>query len=104
MGLCLPICCQNDVLYIRLRLLGSWLGGTEATDHEAEAALSSQSRESQDVLRLPDLKHTKAAVLNSLTSAAAQCGYRHAVNEFVDWYCFRTSLAFNRVVIVRHWP
>jgi hypothetical protein len=30
--------------------VGSWFGGTEATDHEAEAALPSQSQESQDRL------------------------------------------------------
>jgi hypothetical protein len=30
--------------------VGSWSGGTEATDHEVEAALPSQSQESQDRL------------------------------------------------------
>jgi hypothetical protein len=30
--------------------VGSWFGGTEATDHEAEASLRSQSQESQDRL------------------------------------------------------
>jgi hypothetical protein len=41
----------------------------------------------RSVLRLPDLEHAKAAVLNSLTSRDAQRGYRHAIDEFVDWYC-----------------
>jgi hypothetical protein len=40
----------------------------------------------KSVLRLPDLEHAKAAVLNSLTSLDAQRGYRH-IDEFVDWYC-----------------
>ena len=31
------------------------------------------------VLRLPDLDQAKSAVLNSLTSADAQRGYRHAI-------------------------
>ena len=44
-------------------------------------------KKAKTVLRLPDLEHAKAAVLNSLTSAAAQRGYRHAIDEFVDWYC-----------------
>jgi hypothetical protein len=39
------------------------------------------------VLRLPDLDQAKSAVLNSLTSGDAQRGYRHAIDEFVDWYC-----------------
>lgn len=36
------------------------------------------------VLRLPDLDQAKSAVLNSLTSADAQRGYRHAMDEFVE--------------------
>jgi hypothetical protein len=39
------------------------------------------------VLRLPDLDQAKSAVLNSLTSGDAQRRYRHAIDEFVDWYC-----------------
>jgi hypothetical protein len=38
-------------------------------------------------LRLPDLDQAKSDVLNSLTSTDAQRGYRHAIDEFVDWYC-----------------
>src|SRR5258705_7672198 len=44
-------------------------------------------KKANTVLRLPDLEHAKAAVLNSLTSADAQRGYHHAIDEFVDWYC-----------------
>src|SRR5438876_2999927 len=54
------------------------------------------------VLRLPDLEHAKSAVLNSLTGADAQRGYRHAINEFVDWYCSEPRLAFNRIVVLRY--
>ena len=32
-------------------------------------------------------KTAKAAVLNSHNSADAKRGYRHAIDEFVDWYC-----------------
>src|SRR5215471_16741345 len=48
----------------------------------------------KSVLRLPDLEHAKSAVLNSLTSPDAQRGYRHAIDEFVDWYCSEPRLAF----------
>ena len=41
----------------------------------------------KSVLRLPGLEHAKVAVLNSLTCPDAQRGYRHAIDEFVDWYC-----------------
>ena len=56
----------------------------------------------KSVLRLPDLEHARAAVLNSLTSPDAQRGYRHAINEFVDWYCSEPRLAFNRIVVLRY--
>ncbi|MCU1252715.1 MAG: integrase family protein [Edaphobacter sp.] len=74
----------------------------EATDHEAEAVLPSQSKKAKTVLRLPDLEHAKAAVLNSLTSADAQRGYHHAIDEFIDWYCSEPRLAFNRIVVLRY--
>src|SRR5438309_7378679 len=56
----------------------------------------------KSVLRLPDLEHAKAAVLNSLNSTDAKRGYRHAIDEFVDWYCSKPRLAFNRIVVLRY--
>src|SRR6202140_1733833 len=56
----------------------------------------------KSVLRLPDLELAKTAVLNSLTSVDAQRGYRHAIDEFVDWYCSEPRLAFNRIVVLRY--
>jgi hypothetical protein len=56
----------------------------------------------KSVLRLPDLEHAKAAVLNSLASLDAQRGYSHAIDEFVDWYCSEPRLAFNRIVVLRY--
>src|SRR5262252_8219339 len=56
----------------------------------------------KSVLRLPDLEQAKVAVLNSLTSPDAQRGYRHAIDEFVDWYCSEPRLAFNRTVVLRY--
>lgn len=54
------------------------------------------------VLRLLDLEHAKSAVLNSLNSAGAKRGYRHAIDEFVDWYCSERHLALNRTVVLRY--
>jgi hypothetical protein len=56
----------------------------------------------KSVLRLPDLEHAKAAVLNSLNSADAKWGYSHASDEVVDWYCSERRLAFNRMVVMRY--
>jgi hypothetical protein len=62
------------------------IGGTEATatGHEAEAKFQKKRSSNKSVLRLPDLEHAKAAVLNSLNSADAKRGYRYAIDEFVD--------------------
>ena len=56
----------------------------------------------KSVLRLPDMEHAKAAVLSSLNSVDAKRGYRHAIDEFVDWYCSEPRLAFNRIVVLRY--
>src|SRR5436853_1170556 len=56
----------------------------------------------KSVLRLPDLEHAKAAVLNGLTSLDAQRGSRHAIDEFVEWYCSEPRLSFNRTVVLRY--
>src|ERR1700727_2599421 len=65
--------------------------------------ISKRKRNStKSILRLPDLEHAKAAVLNSLNSADAKRGYRHAIDEFVDWYCSEPRLAFNRIVVLRY--
>jgi hypothetical protein len=47
----------------------------------------------KSILRLPALERAKATVLNSLNSADAKRGYRHAIDEFVDWYCSEPRLA-----------
>ena len=47
---------------------------------------------SKSILRLPDLEAAKSAVLNSLSCPDAQRGYRHAIDEFVDWYCSEPRL------------
>jgi site-specific recombinase XerD len=54
------------------------------------------------VLRLPDLDQAKSAVLNSLSSADAQRGYRHAIEEFIEWYCSEPRLSFSKSVVLRY--
>ena len=54
------------------------------------------------VLKLPDLDQAKSAVLNSLSSKDAQRGYRHAIDEFVVWYCSEPRLSFSRTVVLRY--
>ena len=54
----------------------------------------------KSVLRLPDLEIAKSAVLNSLSCPDAQRGYRHAIDEFVDW-SVRRRMAPYRVIKCR---
>ena len=51
-------------------------------------------------LRLPDLDQSKAAVIGSLRSPESQRGYRHAIDEFIAWYCSEPRLSFNRTVVL----
>jgi len=54
------------------------------------------------ILRLPDLEVAKSAILNSLSCPDAQRGHRHAIDEFVDWYCSEPRLSFSKTVVVRY--
>src|SRR5215468_5030187 len=54
------------------------------------------------ILRLPDLEQSKTAVLHSLGAASSQESYRHAIDEFIGWYCSEPRLAFNRTVVLRY--
>jgi hypothetical protein len=44
------------------------------------------------VLRLPDLDHTKTAVLNSLSSRHSRRNYRFAMEQFITSYCSEPAL------------
>jgi site-specific recombinase XerD len=59
-------------------------------------------RTPKTVLRLPEFDQAKSAVLNSLSSVEAQRGYRHAIDEFVEWYCSEPRLSFNKTVVLRY--
>jgi site-specific recombinase XerD len=54
------------------------------------------------MLRLPDLDHSKLAVLNSLGSPGSRRVYKYALDQFIAWYCSEPRLAFNRIVVVRY--
>jgi site-specific recombinase XerD len=54
------------------------------------------------ILRLPDLEQSKTAVLHSLGASSSQESYRHAIDEFIGWYCSEPRLAFNRTVVLRY--
>jgi site-specific recombinase XerD len=53
-------------------------------------------------LNLSDLDNAKSPVLNSLPSKESQRGYRHSIDEFINWYCSEPRLSFNRAVVTRY--
>src|ERR1700737_4324891 len=63
---------------------------------------SRKNKQPKRVLASPDLEQSKAAVLNSLTSASGQRTYDHAIREFVTWYCSEPRLAVNGTVVLRY--
>ena len=65
-------------------------------------AKSRRKRTPKTVLKLPDLEHSKSAVLNSLTSASSKRSYDLPIRNFIDWYCSEPRLAFNRTVVTRY--
>ena len=62
----------------------------------------SKRTKAKTILRLPDLEQSKTAVLHSLGAASSQESYRHAIDEFIGWYCSEPRLAFNRTVVLRY--
>src|SRR5262245_60560399 len=70
--------------------------------HMGRKAKSRKIRRPKTRLGLPDLDQSKAAVIGSLRSPGSQRGYRHAINEFIDWYCSEPRLSFNRTVVLRY--
>jgi len=56
----------------------------------------------KNVLRLPDLDHSKTSVLQSLGSVASKRTYAFAINDFITWYCSEPRLAFGRTVVLRY--
>jgi integrase len=56
----------------------------------------------KQVLRFPDLDHTKLAVLNTLGSLESQRSYRFAIDDFITWYCSEPRIAFNKTVVLRY--
>jgi site-specific recombinase XerD len=59
-------------------------------------------RKPKRILRLPDLDHSKTAVLNTLGSPESQRSYRFAIDDFIAWYCSEPRLAFNKTVVLRY--
>jgi site-specific recombinase XerD len=53
-------------------------------------------------LTLPELDQSKTAVLNTLGSVQSRRSYKHAMDEFIAWYCSEPRLALNRVVVLRY--
>jgi hypothetical protein len=54
------------------------------------------------ISKLPKPQSLTAFRANSLSCPHTQRGYRHAIDEFVDWYCSEPRLSFSKTVVVRY--
>ena len=52
--------------------------------------------------QLPDIDHAKTAVLNSLSSSESKRNYRHAIDDFIRWYCSEPRLSLSKHVVIRY--
>jgi hypothetical protein len=73
----------------------------EAANHE-EQKQEPETGSAENQARPSGLDHAKAAVLASLRSPESQRSYRHAIDEFVGWYCSESRLSFNKTVVTRY--
>ena len=67
-----------------------------------KAKRNTKRQAARSVLRLPDLEVAKSAVRTSPSCPDAQRGYRHAIDEFVEWYCSEPRLSFSKTVVLRY--
>lgn len=76
----------------------------EGGSHEEGISEWHKGQESRLKIKLgiPDLEHSKIAVLRSLGSQDSRWGYQHAIDEFVAWFCSEPRLAFNKTVALRY--
>ena len=78
------------------KTLNNGVGCRCCAENKEEAAV----RPPKPVLRIPDLAHSKSAVLNSLGSESSHRTYHYAIDKFINWYCSEPRLAFNRTVVL----
>ena len=72
------------------------------TGHEAKPNRHEKRRIAKSILRFPDLEAAKSAILNSLSCPDAQRGYRHAIDEFLEGYCYEPRFSLSKTVVVRY--
>jgi hypothetical protein len=76
--------------------------GEAAESEQTQQTKFAKAKRPQTKLGLPDLDHSKSAVLNSLRSPESKRGYAHAIDEFIQCYCSEPRLSFNKVVVTRY--
>ena len=76
-------------------------GDLEAAGHEEEVTLKTRTQHDKIRPRLPDSRTRKNRRFEqSHRPFRARRGNRHAIEEFVDWYCSEPRLALNRTVVL----
>jgi hypothetical protein len=58
-----------------------------------------KNEKAENEARASDLAHSRTAVPDSLRAPESKRGYRHALDEFIEWYCSEPRLSLNKVVV-----
>jgi integrase len=66
------------------------------------ASLKQSHASGRSSATVPELDQSKVAVLGALASAHSRRAYKHAIDEFISWYCSEPRLGFSRSVVVRY--
>jgi hypothetical protein len=85
----------------RLRRVHDRLVAMEATGDEPEAASQRQRTACQVGSTVAGPRSCKICGPQQ-SFVSAQRGYRHAIDEFVEWYCSEPRLSFSKTVVVRY--
>ena len=78
------------------------MGQPSGGGHHEEQKQETETGSVENQARPSGSDNAKAAVLASLHSLESQRSYRHAIDEFVGWYCSEPRLPFNKTVVTRY--
>ena len=63
--------------------------------------ISKETAGTEARLRLPALDQARVAMLDSLGSRESQRGYKHTIDEFIQWDCSAPRPSFNKAVVTQ---
>jgi site-specific recombinase XerD len=72
-----------------------------ATNEQTRQEKIRQGKTAESEARSSGLGSQQGGGARQLTSPESKRGYRHAIDEFIEWYCSEPRLSFNKIVVTR---